>query len=448
VSATAYIDPAARSRINDVRSRLVDLRRERTRIMDAQRDAKAVLQRTGLHGDADAIVSTPEFKRAEALTRDLTEVDLKIASVQQEENYLLGRLSGVEGSGRRENFLTDPHTLEELRLLAHSSEPIGRKVLGESHSRDELLGRYERRRMAAGIAIEGIDQFGGQFMAAAGDVTLPSDNARTRFYGIVPALRRRLSILDLVPTAPMDVGTFDYLQENGSFDTGPAETSELTLKPSGNLATTDAQVKAVTIPVWQRASRPQLADVPALQTTIETRLLYQVERRLEHQIIAGDGTGQNILGITNTTGIGAPASVTGDTANADLVLNALGSVLTSEAEPNAVCLNPADAIKMWKLKTSGSGQRLDSDGAFATVPDQMWGLPLVLNTGVTAGHALVGDFAQGATVFIRQGLTTLVSDSDQSDFISNAIKILVEMRAGLAVWRPACFAYIPLSFAA
>jgi HK97 family phage major capsid protein len=140
--------------------------------------------------------------------------------------------------------------------------------------------------------------------------------------------------------------------------------------------------------------------------------------------------------------------VSGDAYNIELVLNAVGSVLSSEIQPNAACLNPADAIKMYKAKASTSGVRMDSDGAFADLPQTIWGLPLILSTAIPVGHALVGDFSLGATLFMRQGMTVLISDSDQDDWIRNAVKILAELRAALAVWLPAAFAYVTLSFAA
>jgi hypothetical protein len=45
----------------------------------------------------------------------------------------------------------------------------------------------------------------------------------------------------------------------------------------------------------------------------------------------------------------------------------------------------------------------------------------------------------GATLLIRSGIQVLISDSDQDDFIRNRVTLLGEMRAALAVWRPAMF---------
>jgi hypothetical protein len=268
-----YIDPAARSRLADCRERLAELRKQRTRIQDHLASAKQALNSVSGSMDATALGQSEEFRRVERAMRDRDDIATKIASVEEEERYLLGRLSGTEGIGHRENFLQDPNTLEELRLMANSTEPIGRRILGEAVSRDELLAHFEQRRRAAGVMG---DSFGAEMLAAAGDVTLPSDTSRTAFWGVVRQPRRRLSILDLINTAPMDVGSFDYLLETGSMDTGPAETAELAQKPSDNLVLTEATAKAQTIADWARMSKPQLADVPALQTTVQTRVMYRV----------------------------------------------------------------------------------------------------------------------------------------------------------------------------
>ena len=78
----------------------------------------------------------------------------------------------------------------------------------------------------------------------------------------------------------------------------------------------------------------------------------------------------------------------------------------------------------------------------------LWGLPVVLNLAMTKGKALVGDWAQGATLFVRESTNVRVSDADQDDYTRNRVTMLGEGRWGLAVWRPACFAVISLTFPA
>jgi HK97 family phage major capsid protein len=169
-----------------------------------------------------------------------------------------------------------------------------------------------------------------------------------------------------------------------------------------------------------------------------------VLRRLENQIVGGDGSGTNLTGILHTTGIASVAFAAG-TPLADLALAGMTAVLQSEAEPNGVVMNPADRDAMLAAKASGSGVRLDSAGAFSPVPDTFFGLPLVTSTVMPQGQALVGDFAQGATLFVREGVNVRVSDSDQDDFIRNQVTLLGEGRFAVAIWRPACFALVHLA---
>jgi HK97 family phage major capsid protein len=61
-----------------------------------------------------------------------------------------------------------------------------------------------------------------------------------------------------------------------------------------------------------------------------------------------------------------------------------------------------------------------------------------------AGQALVGDFANGATLFVREAVNVRTSDADQDDFVRNRLTMLGEGRFGLAVWQPAAFTLVHL----
>jgi HK97 family phage major capsid protein len=439
-----------RSALTDVRENLTNLRRRRA---DLMREAAAVKEKVqGFDGSASPteLLATPEFKHAEQVNRDLQKVDTQIGSESTRESYLVSRMAGINSYGvSHESFLSDPAVLENLRSLANSSQPIGNLNLGEHRSRDELLAEFDQRRRNLDARLSG----GSGMMAAAGDVVLPSDVPRTTFYGVIPSLKRPLRLLDLIPTAPTESNVIDYLIEpsvvgqNILSGTAAAETAELAVKPSGSVTFTEAQAHVRTVAEWYRLPRQTMSDVPAFANSVESRLRWEVENRLELAILNGDGTGNNILGIMNTTGIGAPASVAGDTVNSDLIRDAIATVRAANAEPTAVVVNDLDLARMQKAKAAGSGQRLDAGGAFSDDGGVLtiWDVPAVVTPAMASGSALVGAFT-GALVFLREGYTIRISDSDQSDFIQNAVKLLGEMRAGFAVTQPAAFAKITLGF--
>jgi len=405
------------------RSRLGVIR-ERTHTARSRRaNARELLDAARAESDIDA-------QAVAQIAYDQADVELQTA--ERLESQLLSSISGMNGAGPfGESVFENPETLASLERLASSSMPIGRIDLGPMLSRDDMLAMIESG--SWGSAIQ-----------AAADVDV-DPGARVGIHqGIRPQLRRRLSVLDLIATAPMDSGSFAYSQESGGLDTA-AEVVEGQVKPEADLTLDDEQVVAATIAHWSRLKRAQLADVPALATTVQTRLTSGVMRRLEKQLIAGNGIGANIKGILSHTGLGDIAySAAGPLS--DLTLDGLTATILADADPNGVVAHPSDVATMLKATAAGSGQRLDSAGAFSTPPTELWGLPLVLSTAITQGTCLVGDFRQ-ATVFVREGVTLRISDSDQDAFVRNLCVFLAEGRFGLAVWAPAAFSLVHLEAA-
>lgn len=206
----------------------------------------------------------------------------------------------------------------------------------------------------------------------------------------------------------------------------------------GDLELAEDQVIAQTIANWIKTSRQGLADVPTLAQTITDRLIYAVERRVENQVLAGSGQASTMLGILGRSGIQTVA-FDNTVPLSDLALDGITAVLTAEAQPNAVIVNPDDRATTLKALATGSGERLDSGGAFAPgVGDSVWDVPTISSTVMPRGQALVGDFTQ-ARLFIREAVNLRISDADQDDFVRNRLTMLAEGRFGIAVWQPAAF---------
>ena len=405
-----------RDRLVQIRERTHQAREDRARArkqLDLAREAE----------DRDAIaISQVAFDHCDA--------ELQLA--ERLESQLLSQLAGVTlgGHGRGDSIFTDPETIQQLERLGHGTFPIGAIDLGPVSTRDDFVQRINT------------GSWGQPKLAAAGDVTVPDSARLGTYYGVVPQLRRPLSLLDIIPTAPMDGKSFGYMQEGGSLDSA-AEVVEGEVKPAGELTLDEAEVTAATIAVWLKMLRQQLADTASLSQIVNERLVYACLRRLETQVIAGDGVGEAILGILNHP-IG---SVVFDAASAlsDLTLDAIVNVLNADATPDAVVLNASDWSLMLKAKAVGSGVRLDSDGMFSSPPNTAWGLPVVTSKVMPAGTALVGAFGTCARLFIREAPTVRLSDSDQDDFVRNRVTALAEGRFGLAVWQPLGFTKVALA---
>lgn len=267
--------------------------------------------------------------------------------------------------------------------------------------------------------------------------------------GLQPTIQRPLDILSLVSTGTTNSNLIEYVQSVG-INSGALEVAEGAVKPELALTFTDADAPVRTIAGWLKLRKQTLADAPALQAFVDNQIRYAVQRRLNDQIMAGNGTGENLRGILNTTGV-QTTTVAGSDNIADRILKGLTSVLLTDQAASAVALNPIDWQKIMLLRDRSGGD--DASGGYifggpaGTVTARVWGLPAVASQAIPVGTAVVGDFAQ-AQVMVRDGLKVLFSDSDVDDFQRNRVTLLGEMRAGLLVWRPDAFAKVNLGVVA
>lgn len=408
-----------------------DERAEKARERDAARDAFA--------GKESADHTSTEFVAAKDAMRALGDVDERIAGLTKSQVGILEMLG------------QDPEV--STKTTDEDSERTGDEWSSKSLFTDEIRSRLERA--SASKSHMGDVALGSVVSrdTLKADITGTANLRRGNFAGIVPQLRRRIRLLDLISVGTTNGNLVPYTQQAGTY--GAAETTEGASKPESGMTLTDATAPVQTIAAWQKIPKQVLSDVAALQSMIDDRIRYEVMRRLEGQVLAGNGTTPNLQGILGTSGIGAFTGVTG-TPFGEQILTGITQVMLAEAEATVVVVNPTNWQTILTYKATGSGEYLNPiepiagpglggvGGSDSIVPT-LWGLPVVASTVIAAGTALVGDFTMGAQLFIREGVNVLMSDSDGSDFIQNRVTILAEMRAALAVWQPSAFSKITLT---
>lgn len=421
-----------KDKLKRVEADLAEARDERVNLVTARDEAReAFASSESMSQDSD------EFKAANEAVRALGACDDRIAdlqAVQVATLKMLGKDAPAAARGSQDHPAGDP---TDPRLGGWNSAPLMadedlRRQLAHASSTKGRVGPIEIGEVASRDAL-------------VADVTGTSNMRRGDYLGVVPQLRRTLRILDLIPTGTMDENSLPYTQESGSFATA-AETTEGNVKPEGAVTFTDATADAVTIAHWLKIRKQALADFAALQSIIDGRLRYGVERRLEAEVLAGDGSAPNMRGILNTSGIGAVA-YSATELPADQVLRGITTVLLADALATGVVMNPLDWQDVLLAKADDTGQdgHYYSGGPFQVTPQQIWGVPLIPSATLAQGTVLVGDFSIGAQLFIREGVNVLLSDSDQDDFVRNRVTMLAEMRAALAVFRPAAFCTVDLT---
>ena len=391
--------------------------------MEAQRAygeaAEAIDQTSSTHGDLLKIIGNYEA--------DVREQTNGSKSTPTMPGPTFGPWSSAE-------LLSNEALRKQLEFISTSQSKFGSLEVGQIASREQIVADLT-----------------GTAMYAA-DIGVSPKMRPPDYQGIKAAIYRPFTFLNLIPTGTTDSNSIEYTQENPV--TGAAvEVAEGQAKPDANLTFTDASAPVATIAAWMKTRKQVLADVSALRSIMDTRLRYLVQKRLEEQVLNGGGTGADLRGLLQTPGIG---TVTYQSALplGENILSGITNVYLNDGAADGIVLHPTDWQQALTQKAhfgggagaAGTAGSYDyyGGGPFGSTPQSLWGVRVVPSQAITKGTGLVGDFALGAQLFIRQGVTVLFSDSDQDDFIKNRVTLLAEMRAGLVVWRPSLFQSVGL----
>jgi HK97 family phage major capsid protein len=171
----------------------------------------------------------------------------------------------------------------------------------------------------------------------------------------------------------------------------------------------------------------------------------------ESQVLRGNGTSPNLLGLLNRVGVQTEASADADD-NADALFRAMTKVsIATGLTADAIVINPTD-YQTLRLGKDGNGQYYGGGyfaGQYGTggMPEQppLWGLQTVVSPAVDAGAPVVGAFKQGATLYRKGGVRVESTNSHGDDFTNNLVTVRAEERIALAVRVPAAFVKLTLS---
>lgn len=233
---------------------------------------------------------------------------------------------------------------------------------------------------------------------------------------------------------------------NGSFET----VAENAKKPGMTAPTYDEVTETLKkIAGWIKVSMEMAEDASFLVSEINNRLLEQLTIFEENQLLYGDGTGTNVLGLMNRPGVQVKTSPSYE-ENLDAIYDAINSVfLKTNIRANGIIMNPIDYQNI-RLMRDANGQYFAGgpfsgqygNGGMLQEPG-IWGLNTIQTTAIPAGTVLIGA-GEGATVYRKGGIRVETSNVDGEDFTHNRFTVLAEERLALAVRRPDAFVKLSL----
>lgn len=250
-------------------------------------------------------------------------------------------------------------------------------------------------------------------------------------------------ILDLITVGQTDSDTVEYvievLQATAAAETieGDPAVAASGILPESNFVFQEGTTTTKRIGHWTPVREKTLQNASQLRTILNTRLREGVLRRTEAQVIAGNGTGENIRGILNTTGINTVTmgSVGFETENAlDALHRGITQCRLAEVEPNGVAIHPVDYEQDVVLLKDLNENYLFKIGE----PASIWGKPAAITTAVTQNTAIVGAF-EHAVLLVATALQVLASTEHADFFLRALVALKAEYRAAFYVDRPAAF---------
>jgi HK97 family phage major capsid protein len=252
------------------------------------------------------------------------------------------------------------------------------------------------------------------------------------------------TLLDLIPRVPLQ-GTdqFSYLKETVHTQAA-APVAAGTLKPTSayTVVRVDDRVRTIAH-ISEPIPRQTLADTALLQQYVEGSLYDGVVLATENQAINGTGVGEQMVGLSNVSGIHVQALVGGD-----LLVTTRKAVTQLEMEPlspSGWAFSPQDWEQIDLLADNEARYVLGGPNLAQPVDRmrrKLWGIDVATSTAVAPGVAFLVDFLGSTQLYEREAVqvdwseNVYDSTAAASDFQRNLIRFRGEGRFGFACTRP------------
>ena len=402
--------------------------------------------------DGTVIVSTEQKSAFDTNMRDIREIRGLIDGLEQ--------MKDVDGWSREEsNSVAVEYNAKSAESAMHAAaREFGFKSIGDmfvnSPEFKSLQGGKNGANMVspwqAGVSLT---NYGVKDVYSALPSGTPGSFGTIQRDPIVLPPTRTKRVRDLFPTRTTTAAVIEYFRQLG-FTSAGGETNNASsvaervgnafgAKPQSGMTFVGEQAPVRTLAHWEAAHRNVLADEPQLRSIIDNELMYGLRLLEDDQILNGNGQGENLRGVLQTSGIqdyswseGAHLPVAD--SKADAIRRAATLSFLSYYEPTGVVMHPNDWEDI-ELTKDDNGQYLVAVSVAMGGEPKIWRLPIIDTPAIAEGTCLVGAFGTGAQLYDREQASIRISEQHADFFVRNAIVVLAEQRLALAVKRPEAF---------
>jgi len=250
---------------------------------------------------------------------------------------------------------------------------------------------------------------------------------------------RSVHIRSLIPNGSTDSQVVRFPKESGYSDGAAAKGEGVALAQS-DFDITATSVNMEKIGTYLRITEEMLNDTPQLTSYLSARIPGKVLSIEDNEILNGDGSSPNLDGLFTdgaafTTGSGGAFYQSVESANEyDVLVAALNQLALSNYQADTILLNPTDLHKIVLLKSTANEYLRNQ--IYSGVQPTILGIPVTINTAVTAGKFMVGNLAQATQLWIREGLSVEFSREDSTNFRDGFVTCRAVERVGLTNYQP------------
>lgn len=354
-------------------------------------------------------------------------LEKKLSSLEDARSKEGANLSDIE---KKMSELGDEQVKLARQLLAMEQKGAAKLAGGQKHM---TLGQRFVESEVFKSFMEG--KLTKATLAAASPVATPDGAVPADYQGIKGEPELPNVVAYAFAHVPTTSNSITYLKES-AFTNSAAETAEGAQKPESKMEFTESDAPVRTIPHFIRVTKQLADDAPALAAYINSRMMYGLNRRIEKQLLNGDGSGNNLKGIFATGNYTAHGFTADNMESTDTILDLIrrcaATMRKSGYTPNAIFLNPMDFDKLRGMKDS-NGNYLMGSPLQAGTDIRPWGLRVIESPEVTEGKFMVADTVMGATIYDRQTPVIEMFEQDSDNVQKNLYTIRVECRMAFAV---------------
>lgn len=337
---------------------------------------------------------------------------------------------------------------EQIKTLSEEQAKLGKKML-ELQQSSQVVKVGGEKKVSLGAQFVGsqpyADLMAGKLtkatLAAASPVVTPNGSVPVDYRGIKGEPELPNVVTMAFPHVATQSNAISYLKEK-AFTNSAAETAEGSAKPESKMEFEEADAQVRTIAHYIRVTKQLAEDAPALAAYINHRMMYGLHRRIEKQLLVGDGSGQNLSGIF-TAGNYTAHGFTEDNMPAgsnvlDLIRRCAATMRKAGYTPSVVFLNPMDFDTLRGMKDSNGNYMMGSPLQAGT-DIRPWGLRVIESPEVAEGKFMVADVRMGATVYDRTAPVLEMFEQDADNVTKNLYTVRCECRLAFAVESANCF---------